>query len=284
MARAPQQEAKSGMKGGGSGGGSRRDHDDRDQDRDDDRRSRRGDEEDAPSTSTKSAKGRRDRDEDEAEAYEAPAKSNGSGSGRGRRDDDEDDRPSKASASASSGSKKSRSNDDDDDRKASASDDDDAPINLQEADENMAREVAPRGKYLCMVDDAEFVTFKTGSKGVRLRLEVIEGDYSKGSKGPNGKRKKGLTFITNMVCVAEAAGILKASLKALGVDKKIYNNPGFRPSDLQKLCDEGDLVGVEVVADVKVGQYDGNKNNQVGRLMAPGSEDKAEGRGSFLDD
>lgn len=246
MARAPQTEAgsKSGMKG-------RRDEDDRDE-----RRSRR-DEDDAP----RSAKGRRDEEDDnggEEEQEERSAKSNG----RGRRDE-EDDRPAKSSRDE---------------------DDDDAPINLEDADDSYSREVVPRGKYLCVVDDVEFTTFKSGSKGAKIRLEIIEGDYAKGANGPNGKRKKGVLLFTNLVCVAEAAGILKASLKALGVDKKIVNSPNFRPSTLQKLCDEGELVGNEVVADVKIGQYEGDKNNQVKRLMAPGSEDKAEGRGSFLED
>ena len=264
MARAPQTEAgsKSGMKG-------RRDEDDRDE-----RRSRR-DEDDAP----RSAKGRRDEEDDnggEEEQEERSAKSNG----RGRRDE-EDDRPAKSA-------KSSKSRDDDDDRpsksKSRDEDDDDAPINLEDADDSYSREVVPRGKYLCVVDDVEFTTFKSGSKGAKIRLEIIEGDYAKGATGPNGKRKKGVLLFTNLVCVAEAAGILKASLKALGVDKKVFNNPNFRPSTLQKLCDEGELIGNEVVADVKIGQYEGDKNNQVKRLMAPGSEDKAEGKGSFLED
>ena len=244
----------------------RRDEDDRDE-----RRSRR-DEDDAP----RSAKGRRDEEDDnggEEEQEERSAKSNG----RGRRDE-EDDRPAKSAKG------KSR---DDDDRPSKSSrdeDDDDAPINLEDADDSYSREVVPRGKYLCVVDDVEFTTFKSGSKGAKIRLEIIEGDYAKGANGPNGKRKKGVLLFTNLVCVAEAAGILKANLKALGVDKKIVNSPNFRPSTLQKLCDEGELVGNEVVADVKIGQYEGDKNNQVKRLMAPGSEDKAEGRGSFLED
>jgi hypothetical protein len=266
MARAPQaSEAKSGMKG-------RRDDDD------DDRRSRRDD--DAPA---KSSKGRRDEDDndrdadgDEREERSSKAASNG----KGRRDDRdaEDDRPAKASA------KSSKFRDDDDKRKPAGDDDDDAPINLEDADDSYSREVVPRGKYLTIVDDVEFKTFKSGSKGCAIRLEIIEGDYAKGANGPNGKRKKGVLLFTNLVVSPGSAGILKASLKALGVDKKVVNSPNFRPSTLQKLCDEGDLVGVEVVADVKIGQYEGDKNNQVKRLMAPGSEDKAEGKGSFLED
>jgi hypothetical protein len=164
-------------------------------------------------------------------------------------------------------------------------DDDDAPINLEEADENTKREVAPRGKYHCRIDDAEFTTFKSGSKGAKIRLEVIDGDYAAGGTGPNGKRKKGLTFYTNLVVMASTAGLVKSALKAMGVDKKIYNSQDFRPSTLQRLCDEGDLIGAEVVADVKVGNYEGDKNNQVQRIMAPGDAgDKAEGKGGFLED
>jgi hypothetical protein len=225
----------------------------------------------------------RDRDEDDNGGGEREERST-----RRSRDEDEDDHPAKgkssgnSKASASSNSHaKGRDRDHDDDNGGDG--DPDAPINLEDADESSVGrgEVVPRGKYLCRVEETEFVEFKTGSKGMKVRLEVIEGEYA-----ASKTRKRGKTFYTNIVCSAAAADLLKASLKALGVEKKVYNNPSFRPSMLQRLADEGDLVGNEVVADVKIRTYEGEKQNEVRRMLLPSEAggDKAEGKGTFLED
>jgi hypothetical protein len=170
------------------------------------------------------------------------------------------------------------------DDEAAAGDDEDAPINLADADENATGkgEVVPRGRYLCQVSETEFVEFKTGSKGMKVKLEVVEGEYAAG-----GQRKRGKVFFTNVVASAKAADMLKAALKGLGVSKKVYNSPNFRISTLRALADEGDLVGNEVVVEVKIRNYEGEKQNEVRRMMLPseaGGGDVAKGGRAFLED
>jgi Protein of unknown function (DUF669) len=192
-------------------------------------------------------------------------------------DDDEDEAPAPKK-------KRSVTMDDDDDEdeapaKGKGSDD---VIDLSGADENASytAEVVPRGKYLCQVVETEYTEFKTGSKGMKVRLEVISGEYAKSKK-----RKRGKTFFTNVVVSAAAADILKTSLKALGVEKKIYNSTAFSPKVLQRIADGGDLIGNEVVAEVRIRSYEGEKQNEVRRMLPPSAvEDAAEGNGGFLDD
>lgn len=273
MARAPSQTeqddrpAKSGM---------------RNRDRDDDRRSRRDDDERDTRRGRASEPAPEDNDDDADNKQDAAASRNGRDRDDDRDQDQERGRGRERDTSVKASSK-NKGRDRDDDRTSSKADDPDAPINLQDADENAKfGEIVPRAKYRCVVDDAEFKTFGTGSKGASIRLEISEGEYAADGK----KRKKGKLLFTNLVCSAAAADILKSSLKALGVDKAIYNNPNFRPSDLQRLCDEGDLIGNEVIADVKISNYQGEKQNRVGRLIPIGAadDDRVESKGGFLED
>jgi hypothetical protein len=55
---------------------------------------------------------------------------------------------------------------------------------------------------------------------------------------------------------------------------------------LQRLCDEGDLIGNQVVADVNIRNYEGDKQNNVRRMLPPtaGFSEAAEGGSGFLED
>lgn len=179
--------------------------------------------------------------------------------------------------------RRARHADADDDAPKSGGKGGDDVIDLSSADENAVgkSEVVPRGKYRCEVKETEFVTFKTGSKGMKIQLEVIEGDYAKSKTRKSGKR-----FFTNLVMSAAAADLLKSGLKALGVDKKMYNSSAFSAKMLQRIADSGDLIGNEVVADVKIRSYEGEKQNEVRRLMLPTTkvDDADDGEGGFLED
>lgn len=212
-----------------------------------------------------------DEEEEEAEAPRAKSKARPPVDA----DDDEDEPPAPKKKKAAV-----RSMDEDDEPPSKGGDD---VIDLSAADENASRtsEVVPRGKYLCTVDETEFVTYKTGSKGMKLRLEVSRGEFAKSKT-----RKRGKVFFMNVVVSAAAADLLKASLKALGVEKKIYNSPNFSAKMLQRIADNGDLIGNEVLAEVRIRSYEGEKQNEVRRLMLPleGVGDEAEGSGGFLED
>lgn len=199
-------------------------------------------------------------------------------------DEDEEEAPkTKKKAAAPSMDDDDEDGDDDDDAPKGKGKGGDDVIDLSAADENASRtsEIVPRGKYLCTVEETEFVTFKTGSKGMKVRLEVARGEYAKSKT-----RKRGKVFFTNIVVSAAAADLLKASLKALGVEKKIYNSSQFSAKVLQRIADGGDLIGNEVVAEVRIRNYEGEKQNEVRRLMPPSAagEDVAEGSGGFLED
>lgn len=185
-------------------------------------------------------------------------------------DDDDDDAPKAKSKTT----KKAAASDDDEDGEG-----DDEVLNLEEVDENssMVGEIVPAGRYKCEVLETEFVTFKTGSKGLKIRLAVSEGEFAKSKKRPNA-----VNFFTNLVMSQKAAPMFKAGLKALGVSKKVYGSSSFTVGMLRKLADSGDLIGNEVSVMVKIGTYEGNKKNEVRRMSLP-TDDVAEGDDGFDD-
>jgi hypothetical protein len=220
-------------------------------------------------------------------------------------DDDDDDEVTSSKSSKTMAKSKSKSSDDDDDddevkTKASSDDDnedddtgnsddadvdddddddDDEVFNLADADENaVGGEIVPAGKYVTEITDCEFKEFSTGNKGALFTLEVTKGKYAKGDKRKNGKR-----FYVNLVATAKNVNMMRAYLKAFGVSKKVYSSPEFRLKTLRDLVESGDLIGNEVVAMVTIRAYEGNKRNEVKRVMLPSAE-SAEGADNFMDD
>ena len=185
-------------------------------------------------------------------------------------DEEEDEAPPPKKRKAAPKSKKApakrgrASRDDEDDE-----DGDDDVLNLAEADEDDGEfEVLPRGKYLCTIDETEYSTSKAkGTPMITIRLEVTDGDYT-------GRKLWYRTFFT-----AKTIGRLKRDLRILtGKVPKTLSKEGFR-----KLADSGDMLGNEVLADVKIRTYEGDKRNEVRRIMS--AEDATEeGDGGFLDD
>jgi Protein of unknown function (DUF669) len=172
---------------------------------------------------------------------------------------------------------------DDDDSDSDDDDDSDGEvIDLSSADENakMVLEVMPQGRYLTEVIGTEFVEFTTGSKGMKVTLEVAKGNFAK-----SAKRKSGRKLYINLVLSAAAADILKTNLKGLGVSKKLYNSPEFSAKILRRIADSGDLIGNRCYAEVKIKTYNGEKNNEV-RGLKPATEDDdiAEGGQGFIDE
>lgn len=255
----------------------------------------------APVENAKSGMRRKDREEEEVVDAETEEDEQPKRSAKSARDaDDEDDRPSakngkqprqrdedddqgeEREAREDRSSKKQSRRHDDDDGDGDGDDDNDT-IDLSSADEDATfnDEVMPNGDYLCAVAETEFTEFKSGNKGIKVKLEVVKGDFAKGPK-----RKRGRVLYTNVVMSKAGADLLKTALKALGVKKDVYNSRNFSSAMLQRIADEGDLLGNEVVAKVRMRVYEGNKRNEV-RGMRKATErdgDEAEGSGQFMDD
>jgi Protein of unknown function (DUF669) len=197
-------------------------------------------------------------------------------------DDDDDDEPPASTRKPTSIKQKSRPVDpDDDDDGGNNNSSNDGIINLSTADENAKplNEVVPKGKYHCQVVSTEYKEYKTGSKGMQVVLEVIDGEFAKSKK-----RKSGKKFYHNVVLSAKAADLLKTALKALGVDRKIYNSSAFSPRMLQRIADSGDLLGNEIVATVSIRMYNDEKTNTITRLQQPSDSDEvAESGAKFMD-
>lgn len=227
---------------------------------------------------------RDDEDEDdiEEEEDEAPkAKAKAKAKAKPRDDDeDEEEDEDEAPKAKSKAKAKTRSDDDDEDEDDDGDEGGSDTIDLSSADEDaqIEDEVVPNGKYACTVMETEFVEFQTGSKGMKVRFEVAEGPFAKSKKRKNAKN-----FWTNIVLSPKAANLLKANLKGLGVDKKVYNSKAFSAKMLRDLADGGDLLGNEVWLNIRSRAYEGVKRNEV-RGIKQRTDDVAEGDGDYMDD
>lgn len=198
-------------------------------------------------------------------------------------DDDDDDAPKAKSKDKAKTKAKSKSSDDDDEDGEDGDDeddDDDEVIDLSAEEEGAAfnDEVVPAGNYTCEVVKTDFKVYKTGSKGMLVRLQVVEGPYAKSKTNKVAK-----SFFTNVVMTKEAGGMLKTNLKALGAEKKVWNSKAFKPSMLRELADGGELLGNRVKARIAIRMYEGNKQNEVKRLTLV-NDDVAEGDGDYMEE
>jgi hypothetical protein len=148
--------------------------------------------------------------------------------------------------------------------------DDDEIIDLSTADANtvIKREIVPKGSYACTVSKVTYKKFKSGNGGLVILLEVSEGKYAK-----SDTRKRAKTFISYVTATKENVDILATNLKALGVEKSVYKSKTFSTKTLVHLADSGDLIGNPVIVEVVVGEYNGEKQNNVRGLRHPSSVD-----------
>jgi hypothetical protein len=168
--------------------------------------------------------------------------------------------------------------DDNNNRNAEDTDGDDEVIDMSTAnDAGRKREVMPAGRYTCMITGTTFKTYKTGNKGLELKLEVSDGDYA-----ANETRKKGLSLYFNMVVTDKNKDNLAAGLKAMGVAKEIYLSPNLTVGMLRRIADEGNYLGNTVTAQVKISVYNGDKRNEVTNIVSPSSANKVAGKGTFM--
>jgi Protein of unknown function (DUF669) len=168
--------------------------------------------------------------------------------------------------------------DDNSDQNAESTDGDDEAIDMSTAnDAGRKREVMPAGRYMCMITGTTFKTYKTGNKGLELKLEVSDGDYA-----ANETRKKGLSLYFNMVVTDKNKDNLAAGLKAMGVTKEIYLSPNLTMGMLRRIADEGNYLGNTIVAQVKISVYNGDKRNEVTNIVSPSSANKVAGKGTYM--
>lgn len=197
-------------------------------------------------------------------------------------DDGEDEAPKKSIAKKKPATRDLDDDDDDDSSNRGGASGSGDVVDLSTADEDAKpmTEVVPRGKYLCQIVETEYKEYQTGSKGMQIIFEVIEGEFAKSKT-----RKRAKRFYHNLVISAKAVDLLKSGLKAIGVSSKIYNSNAFSARMLQRIADSGDLIGNEVMVSVKIRMYEGNKQNAIERLQRPKDVEETASSGSaFMDD